>query len=88
MTQIPVRIAVKCLFNGQGLIDIEHDESVGFQLITTDDIDDLGVPEIIERIRQRVGENPVYLRWAMVNTTPYHEPTQFSRSFDIDVIGV
>jgi len=43
------------------MLDIEHDESIGFQLITTDDIDDLGIPEIIKRIRQRVGENPVYL---------------------------
>jgi len=43
------------------MVDIEHDESVGFQLISTDDIDDLGVPEIIRRIRRRVGNNPVYL---------------------------
>jgi agmatinase len=44
-----------------GMVDIEHDQSVGFQLITTDDIDDLGIPEIIRRIRRRVGDNPVYL---------------------------
>jgi agmatinase len=34
---------------------------VGFQLITTDDIDDLGIPEIIRRIRERIGTSPVYL---------------------------
>lgn len=44
-----------------GMIDIEHDKSVGFQLITTDDVDDLGIPEIIKRIRRRVGDSPVYL---------------------------
>ncbi|KAJ7837376.1 Arginase/deacetylase [Mycena olivaceomarginata] len=33
----------------------------GFQLITTDDIDDLGVSEIIRLIRERVGSSPVYL---------------------------
>jgi len=44
-----------------GMHDIDHDESVGFQLITTDDIDDLGIPEIINRIRRRVGDSPVYL---------------------------
>jgi len=44
-----------------GMADIEHDASVGFELITTDDIDDLGIPEIIRRIRARVGSNPVYL---------------------------
>jgi len=44
-----------------GMADIDHDNSVGFQLITTDDIDDLGISEIIRRIRRRVGDNPVYL---------------------------
>lgn len=44
-----------------GLSDIERDESVGFHLITSDDIDDHGVPAIIRRIRERVGDNPVYL---------------------------
>jgi agmatinase len=48
--------------HGQGMVDIEHDMAVGFQLITTNDIDDLGIPEIIRRIRRRVGDNPVYLR--------------------------
>jgi hypothetical protein len=47
---------------GQGMVDVEHDKSVGFQLITTDDIDDLGIPEIIRRIRQRAGDTPMYLR--------------------------
>ncbi|KAH7886000.1 arginase deacetylase [Phlebopus sp. FC_14] len=44
-----------------GLNDIENDESVGFHFITSDDIDDHGVPAIIERIRERVGDSPVYL---------------------------
>jgi agmatinase len=44
------------------MVDIEHDKSVGFQLVTTDDIDDLGITEIIKRIRRRVGDTPVYLR--------------------------
>ena len=46
----------------QGVGDLENDESVGFQLISTDDIDDYGVAEIIKRIRERVGNSPVYLR--------------------------
>ncbi|KAJ7292729.1 hypothetical protein C8J57DRAFT_1428789 [Mycena rebaudengoi] len=41
--------------------DLEHDEAIGFQLISTDDIDDLGIPEIIRRIRARVGTSPLYL---------------------------
>ncbi|KAL0570842.1 hypothetical protein V5O48_011114 [Marasmius crinis-equi] len=37
-----------------GLQDLDNDKEVGFQLISTDDIDDLGVNEIIRRIRKRV----------------------------------
>jgi agmatinase len=49
--------------------DLEHDEAIGFQLISTDDIDDLGIPEIIRRIRARVGTSPLYLRyiWIVLN---------------------
>jgi hypothetical protein len=47
----------------KGLEDIENDESVGFELISTDDIDDIGIPAIISQIRQRVGTSPVYLRY-------------------------
>lgn len=46
----------------EGTQDLENDANVGFQLITTDDIDDLGIPEVIRRIRRRVGNTPVYLR--------------------------
>lgn len=38
-----------------------HDEEVGFQIIAADDIDELGVEGIIEVIRKRVGDTPVYL---------------------------
>ncbi|CCF53298.1 hypothetical protein NDA11_006324 [Ustilago hordei] len=41
--------------------DIEHDSSIGFDIITSDDIDDLGIPTIISNIRERVGTMPVYL---------------------------
>jgi len=47
----------------QGLGDIENDEAVGFHFITSDDIDDHGVPAIIKRIRERIGDTPVYLRY-------------------------
>jgi len=45
----------------QGIDDIENDESVGFHFITSDDIDDYGVDYIVERIKKRVGDTPVYL---------------------------
>ena len=47
----------------QGLNDIDNDLSTGFEIITTDDIDDMGISNIIERIRSRVGESPVYVRY-------------------------
>jgi len=34
---------------------------VGFHFITSDDIDDYGVDYIVERIKKRVGDTPVYL---------------------------
>uniref|UniRef100_A0A0W0G4K1 Putative Arginase/deacetylase n=1 Tax=Moniliophthora roreri TaxID=221103 RepID=A0A0W0G4K1_MONRR len=44
-----------------GLVDLEIDASTGFQLISADDIDNLGIPEIIRHVRTRVGNMPVYL---------------------------
>jgi agmatinase len=40
----------------------EDEDVVGFKVISTDDIDDLGIHEVIRRIRARIGDNPVYLR--------------------------
>jgi len=37
-------------------------EVVGFEVVSTDDIDDVGINEVIQRIRARVGDGPVYLR--------------------------
>ncbi|KAH7343472.1 arginase deacetylase [Rhizoctonia solani] len=44
-----------------GIEDIEHDQNVGFSLITTDDIDDLGADGIADKIKKHVGDKPVYL---------------------------
>lgn len=44
-----------------GTVDLENDASDGFQYVSGDDIDDLGIPEIIKRIRTRIGSSPVYL---------------------------
>ncbi|KAF9023343.1 Arginase/deacetylase [Hymenopellis radicata] len=40
---------------------LKQDESVGFQTIAAEDIDDYGVKNIVKRIRERVGSTPVYL---------------------------
>ncbi|KAG2022818.1 arginase [Coprinopsis cinerea AmutBmut pab1-1] len=41
--------------------DLANDSVVGFQVITSDDIDSLGIPEIVRKMRARVGDSPVYL---------------------------
>jgi len=54
-----IHAGIRCKLGGEE--DIENDEAVGFQIITGDDIDDLGITEIIRRIRKRIGSTPVYL---------------------------
>ncbi|KAJ6611482.1 arginase family-domain-containing protein [Mycena sp. CBHHK59/15] len=59
MSNQSIHAGIRCKLGG--VSDLENDKAVGFQLISTDDIDDLGIPEVIRRIRQRVGTSPVYL---------------------------
>jgi len=59
LSNTSIHAGIRCKLSG--LDDIENDESVGFELISTDDIDDIGIPAIISQIRQRVGKSPVYL---------------------------
>ncbi|KAJ3750857.1 Arginase/deacetylase [Lentinula detonsa] len=54
-----IHAGIRCKLGGEE--DLRNDESVGFQLISGDDIDDLGIPEIIRLIRKRIGDSPVYL---------------------------
>ena len=44
----------------KGIEDMENHESVIFQLISTDDIDELGISATN---RERVGKSPVYLKY-------------------------
>jgi hypothetical protein len=48
----------------QNAIDLIQDDEVGFSIISTDDIDDIGIKEVIRRIRARIANSPVYLRQA------------------------
>ena len=41
--------------------DIENDESFGFKIIHCDEFQTEGTDKIAERIRKRVGDNPLYL---------------------------
>ena len=66
---------VKRIIITQGLVDLKHDHSVGFELISTDDIDDFGIPEIIKRIRNRVGDSPIYLSFDIDVIGAYSYPS-------------
>ncbi|EKM61356.1 uncharacterized protein PHACADRAFT_83422 [Phanerochaete carnosa HHB-10118-sp] len=59
MTNTSVHAGIRGKLTGTG--DLENDDTAGFTIISTDDIDDYGVNEIIKRIRERVGNSPVYL---------------------------
>lgn len=59
MTNTSVHAGIRCKLAGTA--DLENDDAVGFKLISADDIDDHGVNDIIKRIRERVGDSPVYL---------------------------
>ncbi|KIM47093.1 hypothetical protein M413DRAFT_440623 [Hebeloma cylindrosporum] len=54
-----IHAGIRCKLTG--LADLQNDREVGFQLITADDIDDHGANEIVRKIRERVGETPVYV---------------------------
>ncbi|KAG8814012.1 hypothetical protein FRC17_001336 [Serendipita sp. 399] len=41
--------------------DLDHDIAVGFEMVTTDEVDDIGVDGIVQRIRHRVGNDPLYM---------------------------
>jgi agmatinase len=41
--------------------DLRHDAECGFQSIMATDIDDFGIKAIVQRIKERVGDNPVYV---------------------------
>jgi agmatinase len=38
---------------------------IGYEVITVEEVIDLGVPEVVRRIRERVGGLPIYLCWDM-----------------------
>ncbi|KAK0233523.1 arginase deacetylase [Armillaria fumosa] len=54
-----IHAGIRCKLGG--VEDLQNDEEVGFRVISTDDIDDIGISEIIKRIRTRIGDSPVYL---------------------------
>ncbi|KAM0787565.1 hypothetical protein ACM66B_003635 [Microbotryomycetes sp. NB124-2] len=54
--------------------DLVHDEKVGFKLLTTDDLEDVGAQGIIKAIRERVGNTPTYLSFDIDTIDPSMAP--------------
>jgi agmatinase len=54
--------------------DYVDDAALGFSMISCDDIQRLGVDEVAQRIRARVGERPLYLSIDIDVLDPAHAP--------------
>jgi agmatinase len=54
--------------------DLDQDSELGFQVISAPDVDQLGVPGMVERIVQRVGDRPVYVSVDIDVLDPAHAP--------------
>ncbi len=54
--------------------DLEQSRSLGFELLTTDEVRELGIPAVIERIRERVGDAKVYVSFDVDFCDPAYAP--------------
>jgi agmatinase len=54
--------------------DLTEDSELGFQHIPAPDVEELGVPGMVERIRDRVGDRPVYVSVDIDVLDPAHAP--------------
>jgi agmatinase len=62
----------------QGPTDLDDDVTAGFQLIHAFDIDDFGVPEVVRRIKQRIGNSPVMISLDVDVMDPSTAPASMS----------
>ncbi|KAJ6583014.1 arginase deacetylase [Mycena vulgaris] len=58
MTNTSIHGGIRQKMGGKDMV--ENDESVGFAVISTEDLDDYGIKNVIKKIRDRVGTGPVY----------------------------
>ena len=54
--------------------DLKEDENLGFKIIHCDDFQTQSIDEIVKRIRDRVGDNPLYLSIDIDVLDPAHAP--------------
>jgi agmatinase len=57
-----------------GAADLTQDSGLGFQIVSAPEVEHLGVAGMVERIRQRVGEAPVYVSVDIDVLDPAHAP--------------
>lgn len=57
-----------------GKEDLEDDARLGFQLVTTESIEEHGVPTALDRIRARIGDAPLYISIDIDVLDPAHAP--------------
>lgn len=54
--------------------DLEASRTLGLELLTTDDVREAGLPRIIERVRERVGDAKVYVSFDVDFVDPAYAP--------------
>jgi len=54
--------------------DLARDEELGFKTVHCDELQSHGVEHVVERIRDRVGDNPLYLSIDIDVLDPAHAP--------------
>lgn len=54
--------------------DLEKDEALGFRTIHCDEFETIGIDGVVERIRERVGDHPLYLSIDIDVLDPAHAP--------------
>ena len=54
--------------------DLKNDESFGFKIVHCDEFQTEGIDKIFERIKKRVGNNPLYLSIDIDVLDPAHAP--------------
>ncbi|KAI9454139.1 arginase family-domain-containing protein [Lactarius psammicola] len=60
LSNTSVHAGIRCKMTSEADVTADE-ETVGFKIVSTDDIDDIGINEVIRRIRERIGDSPVYL---------------------------
>ncbi len=54
--------------------DLEDDARLGFTIVTTEFVEEHGVPAALERIRERIGDKPLYISIDIDVLDPAHAP--------------